>query len=270
MVVDMVADTHPMARKRIVVEASSDAPVERVGFGYRGSADDLLEATLYRPSVAHHRSPVPAVILVSGYPDPGFQARMGCVQPEMGSYVSWAELFAAAGMAAITYRNQRPEDAMALLRHVHDHARELDVDRSRIGLWACSGSVPNALGVLITAAPPRPRCAALCYGFVLDVDGHTTVAEAARTWGFAHPNAGRTPAHLPDVPLLLVRAGADETPGLNDALDRFIGAALAADRALRLVNVRGAPHAFDLLLDTIESHAAIRQVVDFLRAHLLA
>jgi hypothetical protein len=59
-------------------------------------------------------------------------------------------------------------------------------------------------------------------------------------------------------------------PGLNETIDRFVTAAVAQDRAVSLVNVAHAPHAFDLDLDSADSRAAIRQIVDFLFVQLSA
>ena len=65
----------------------------------------------------------------------------------------------------------------------------LGIDGNRMGLWACSGHVPNALSLL--ARPERTclKCAALCYGAMLDLDGSTVVADAAREYGFANPTS---------------------------------------------------------------------------------
>jgi dienelactone hydrolase len=207
-------------------------------------------------------------VIVTGYPDPGYIARMGCAQGDMAQYVSWAEHLAAAGFAVVAYRNERADDARALLRHVYDHADLLGVAADRLALFACSGSAPTALRLAMDPGT-RLRCAALCYGYLLDVGGADGVAAAARTWGFADAAAGRSVADLPgDTALLVVRAGADAMPDLNPSLDRFVAAALARDLPLTLVNVSGAPHAFDIERDDAGSRAAIAQIVAFFRAHL--
>ena len=70
--------------------------------------------------------------------------------------------------------------------------------------------------------------------------------------------------------LLLVRAGRDECPGLNQALDVFISRALGANLPLTVVNHPTGPHAFDLLDDTDKSREVIRVTLEFLRFHLTA
>lgn len=202
-----------------------------------------------------------AVVIVAGYPDPGFAKFLGGPFKDMGSSVSWARLIAASGMTAITYTNREPvADLAALLRHVREHASELGLDGQRIGVWASSGNVPLALSIL----PDSIRCAALFYGLTLDLDGSTAIADAAKQFGFANPGA-----ELPvDVPLFLVRAGQDQMPGLNDALDRFVAEALRRNAPLTLVNHPAAPHAFDLVEESEASRGIVRQALAFLQAHL--
>jgi acetyl esterase/lipase len=191
----------------------------------------------------------------------------------MESFVSWGRLVAASGMVAITYATGRePEaDVHAVLQYIRQNAASLGIDETRIGVWACSGHVPNALSVLMREDREGLRCAALLYGVTLDLDGATGVAEAARMFKFVTPCAGRSIEDLPrDLPLFLVRAGRDETPHLNEALDRFLARALEADLPFTLVNDATAPHAFDLMRDDETSREVIRQVLAFLRFHLLS
>ena len=188
---------------------------------------------------------------------------------ETGSYVSWARLTAASGLVAITYTNREPAtDADALLGFVREHAAELNLDGNSIGLWACSGNVPLALSVLMSDA--SLKCAALCYGFMLDSEGAEHVALAAREWGFVNPCAGRSIADLPrETPLFVARAGRDRMPHLNETIDGFAAAALAHNLPLTLVNHPTAPHAFDLFDDSETSREVIRAVLGFMRFHLL-
>ena len=102
----------------------------------------------------------------------------------------------------------------------------------------------------------------------VDLDGHSDVAAAQAQFGFAYPGKLELTA-LQRTPLLLVRAGRDEAPGLNAALDRFVQTALAASVPLTLVNYPEGPHAFDILDASSGSRAAIRQILAFLRARLL-
>ena len=222
---------------------------------------------LYYPPDAKGGEPRPAVIFVTGSPDAGFQARLGCRQKEMASYVSWSRLVAASGSVAITYTNQNPAaDARTLLEYIRENAASLGIDGQKIGIWSCSGNVPTALSLLMSETL---TCAVLCYGFMLDLDGGTAVAEAQKQWGFANPAAGRSVDDIPpDLPLLLVRAGRDEFAGLNDAIDRFVSHSLARNLPVTIVNHATGPHSFDLFDDSETSREVIRQILGFLRFQL--
>jgi dienelactone hydrolase len=253
-----------MTRKKVFYEIPGMGAVSvRGGVEYQAG----LTMDLYYPANSMG-TPVPAVLFVIGYPDAGAEAMLGCKFKEMESYISWARLVAASGVAAITYTNREPAaDLHAVLQHVRQNAASLGVDEKRIGLWAASGNVPLALDALMTE---HLTCAALCYGYMLDLDGSTGVAEASKQWGFVNPGAGKSVGDFPqDVPLFIMRAGQDQFPHLNETIDAFTGKALARNLPITVVNHPTAPHAFDLFDDTEASREVIRQILGFLRFHLL-
>lgn len=239
---------------------------------YQVTEAGALTMDIYYPPDAKGGARIPAVIIVAGYPDQGFQKALGCKFKEMGSSISWGRLTAASGMAAITYTNREPaSDFHALLQYVRGNAAQLGIDENRIGLWASSGNVPLALSALIEKAGDYLKCAVLCYGYMLDLEGGTGVADAARTFGFVNPCAGKTVDDLPrDTPLFIVRAGQDEMPRLNETLDRFVAGALACNLPITLANHAAAPHAFDLFYDSEATREIIRQILAFMRFHLLS
>ena len=250
----------------VVLRVPGDRTVDVTRDRAWGGAGRLFD--LYRPPDA--RRPLPAVVLVTGFADAGFRAVAGCAFKDTGPFSSWARLLAASGLAAVTYSNADPAaDAPAVLAYLRDHAAELGIDPGRFGLWACSGHAPTALAVLCRTPQPPIRCAALCYGYMLDPEGSTEVADQGRRFKFAVPDvtADQIPA---DVPLLVARAGADATPGVNASIDRF--ARYAESRALdvEVADHPTGPHAFDVLEDSDASRAVIRRVVEFLRDRLSA
>jgi acetyl esterase/lipase len=186
----------------------------------------------------------------------------------MASYVCWATLAAASGIVGITYENREPAaDARAVLDDVRRNAVSLGVDDQRLAIWSCSGNVPTALSVLMDDG--ALACAVLCYGYMLDLDGSTAVADAAKQFRFANPAAGKSIDDLPaNLPLFVARAGRDESVGLNEALDRFVAAALKRNLPITIVNHPHGPHAFDLVDDGEASRRIIRQILRFMREHL--
>jgi acetyl esterase/lipase len=227
---------------------------------------------VYYPPDSTSGARLPAVLFVTGLSDSGAERMVGCKLKEMGSYISWAELAAASGLVAITYTNADPAaDALEVLRYVRHHAAALDIDENRIGLWACSGNVPTALSMLMQEAHDYLKCAVLCYGYTLDLNGFTGVADAARQFGFVNPCAGKSVADLPrEVPLFIARAGLDQMPGLNEALDDFVLKALACNLPITFVNHSTGPHAFDLFDNSEFSREIIRRILRFMQCHLVA
>jgi len=261
---------HPITKQPVVYRIEGmDRVTVRRDVEYRRTSAGALTLDLYDPPDAKPEELLPAVIFITGFTDAGFQSRLGCMQKEMASYISWARLTAASGLVAITYTNGEPaSDALAVLRYVRQNARSLGIDGDAIGVWACSGNVPTALSILMQEPS---RCAVLCYGFMLDLDGSTGIADAQKQWGFANPSAGKSVDDLPhDLPLLIVRAGKDEFPHLNEMIDRFTAKALARNLPVTLVNHASGPHSFDLFDDSERSREIVRQVLAFMRARLLA
>jgi hypothetical protein len=273
---DAAADHISRTRVVYVIPGMERATI-RKDIVYRRDDAGSLTMDVYRPAEAPEDAPLPAVVLVAGYSDIGYAKMLGCTFKDMAMSVSWAQLIAASGMVAIAYTNREPAaDLEALLGHVRQNGAALGIDERRLGVWACSGNVPLALSVLLreSAGLPGPEgagllCGALLYGFMLDLDGATGVAEAAQTFRFANPNAGRSLEDLPaDVPIFVVRAGREQFPNLNDSIDRFFARALTLNRPITLVNHATGPHAFDLLDDSETSRRIIRQVLDFLQDQL--
>jgi len=237
---------------------------ERYGHG----DSDALTMDLYYPADSRPGTRLPAIVIVTGFPGAGVEKVFGCTFKDMGSTTSWARLIAASGMIAIAYTNRDPlADVQALLDHVRRHASALDIDENRIGVWASSGNVPLALGLLMQAPL---KCAVLCYGYTLDAGGSTGIGDAAKAWGFVNPAAGKAVGDLPrDLPLFIARAGLDTFAHLNEMLDRFVSDAVARNLPLTFANHPTGPHAFDLFDDSDRSRHIIEAILSFLRFSLL-
>jgi dienelactone hydrolase len=261
-----------ITKKRVVyrIPGMDDVTIRR-DVEYQRTGTGALTLDLYAPPGVESGARLPAVVFVSGYSDPGFQKMLGCRLKEMESCVSWGQLTAASGLAAITYSTIEPAtDIHALLQYLGQNAAALGIDENRIGVWACSGNVPNALAMLMQQGQVEVKCAVLCYGLMLDLADSTNVAEAARLFGFVNPGAGKAVSDLPpNLPLFIVRAGQDN-PQLNETIDRFLAGALACNLPVTFVNHATAPHAFEVLDDSAASHEVIRQILAFMRHHLLA
>jgi acetyl esterase/lipase len=195
----------------------------------------------------------------------------------LGQYVSWAELLASNGIAAVTFNHRSSRratrmhdvasDIDAALDYVAAKAEEWNLDAARLGLWSCSMGVPFAL----RAAFKRPsslRCVAALYGpmeLMPNADaGEPGAEETLREFSpLHHLRAGR---ELP--PLLLARAGRDHIPLLNESIDAFVVSALEQNREIDILNHPAGEHGFDVRNDCRRSREVIEATVTFYRRHL--
>jgi hypothetical protein len=239
---------HEVTTRRVLYEIPEMRSVHVREGEFTGADGKPLPLVVYSPvrlKPDPHTDRVPVVILLAGYPDPGFEQRLGCRFMDMEWTISMAQLIAASGIAAITHSNRDPKaDAQALIDYVTTHGAEIGVDGTRLGIWVTSGHAPVAMTVLSKVA-----CAVLNNPFI-------------------PPDfASLPPRHRP---LFIVRSGRDETPGLNAALDPFIHAALTANEPVTIVNLAEAPHSYDLFHDTDETRHVLQQGLAFLRLYLAA
>jgi len=236
---------------------------------YTQAENGPLTLDVYSPARRAPSVALPAIVLVAGYSDAGYDKQLGCRFKDMAVCTSWARLVASFGMVAVTYGNLLPTaDLDTVLRYVREHAPELGIDGDRLALWSMSGNGPLALSALARAPRGSFRCAVFSCAYLVDLDGATHVADAATQWGFTNPG-GFGAEDLPaDLPILIARAGQEQDPGLNHAIDRFVAAMLAANRPITCVNFAAAPHAFELFHDTLETREVMRQMIRFARFHL--
>lgn len=252
--------SNPLFTAKLVLKRKFDGSIESdLPYGPHGQPMDI-----YRPRQAS--TALPAVIIVPGYRDSGFQQISGMSLRDLGVSRSLARLLTSMNLVAVTYSPEEPfKDGLDLLETLRREGESLGIDATRLGLWACSGNVPTALGLLQQA--DDLRCAVLCYGFMLDLAAGTAVAEAAAQFRFANPPAAEQFVR-PQLPVLLVRAGLDQFAGVNASLDAFVTEALRRNCRLSLRNFAAGVHAFDILDDSAESCRVIEEELAFLQHHL--
>jgi hypothetical protein len=263
---ERAAKLQEIARKKVVylLPGMESCPVRRdIPFRQAGDQTPPLMDIYYPPAIATGTA-VPVVVNAFGFPDPLSQIRA------YGPMTSWARLIAASGMAAVLYGTITPaDDIHTVLDYLRRNATSLDLDERRIGLFATSGSVAVALAALMRDGDLR--CAVLLSGYTFDVPGSTVFADASREYGYVYATEGRSINELPaDVPLLVVRAGLDQFPGVNAGLDQFAANALALNLPLTFVNHATGLHGFEYDEDSVASRGIVQHVLAFLRLHTFA
>jgi acetyl esterase/lipase len=247
----------------------ADQVVATTGVEYARTESGPLTLDVYVPARRPASAALPAIVLVAGYSDSGYQTITGCRFKDMAMSTGWAKLVASFGMIAVTYGNARPaEDLDAMLRYLREHATELGIDADRLALWGLSGNGALALATLAGSPAGSFRCAVFSCAYLADLDGATDVAVAARQWRFTYPDGFRVENVPADLPVFIARAGQEQDPGLNRAVDRLVAAMLAANRPVTCANFAAAPHGFELFHDTLETREMIRQMMRFARFHL--
>lgn len=239
---------HEIATRRVLYEIAGMQSIQPREFTFTGADGESLPGRIYSTNRARG-----VVVIIEGYPDPGFVQHVGCRFMDMQWSISLAQLIAASGLAAITYANRQPAaDALTLFDHLTTNSSRLGIDGSRLALWATSGHGPVAISLL-----SRVSCAVLSNP-ITDV----RLREDAST--FAPGASADRSARQAEIPIFVVRSGKDETPGLNASLDRFIANALAENRPITVVNHAAAPHSFELNHDSSTTRQIIRQALEFL------
>lgn len=232
---------------------------------YSGVNDPMARMDVYVPPDLKEGERRPIVVFVHG----GVPASLPV--KDMGAYRSWGRLIAAHGMVAVTFTHRlrwplsQLHEAASDVRAAIDFARErsskfnADPERMCIAVFSAGGPLAT---VALQDRRDYVRCQLAIYPLV-DVQGFG-VADQAK---FALETYVGDPAF---TPLFVARAGRDAIPTLNERLDRFIGAAIAANAPITIVNHPNGAHGFDVENDDERSREIIRAAIAFMQAHLLA
>ena len=218
----------------------------------------------------------PVVVFIHGGVGPEYKPK------DWGMFQSWGRLVAAAGMVAVmfTHRFSPPpqlllveaaSDLSAALQYLRSNAESFQADGDRLAVcaWSSGGEL---LTPVLRERPVFVRCLVAFYA-LLDVQQYAPPGDAA---ALPYLKAFSAIASLPEdasdlMPMLVVRAGRDDIPTLNDALDRFVARALAANAPITVMNHPTGGHGFDSFDnkgDEERSKQIIRSSIEFMRTHL--
>jgi acetyl esterase/lipase len=222
----------------------------------------------------HERRPV--VVFIHGGAGPEHRPK------DWGMFQSWGRLVAAAGMVAVmfTHRFSPPpnlqlveaaSDLSAALQFLRSNAESFQADGDCVGVcaWSSGGEL---LTPLLVERPVFVRCLVAFYA-LLDVQQYAPPGNEA---ALKYLKAFSAIAALPEdastlMPMLIVRAGRDDIPTLNDALDRFVARALAANAPITVTNHPAGGHGFDSFDNKGDEECSkqiVRSSIEFMRTHL--
>lgn len=242
---------------------------------YRNVGNTPLTMDVYFPPNIEADARLPVVIFVMGFSDSAASRLVGSPLKDSGPYLSWGRLTAASGLIATTYQTQQADDLGALVEYIRQNAVSLNVDADRVGIWACSGNVPAAISFVMQDGRDYIKFAVLYYGFMLTPDN-----ELREQVNGQCASLGCYAAELEDVkylrndlPLLIVRAGLERYPYLNESIDHFVRVATEGGATLALVDHAEGIHGFDITeFWTTAPHERsgeiVRQTLEFMRSNL--
>ena len=230
-----------------------------------------LKADIYVPSHGDKSNTFPVVIIVINYPDSAFNKWFGRNGKDLQMCVSWAELIAASGMAAVTYQTQfSHSETDSLIYFLKKNAQDYHIDMSNL---CVIGASANTLGAqsLMQQDDFNIKCAVLNYGILLTPDQkyYTEIESAANMLGFYFSDLRKISRIPENIPMLVTRAGKDRFQLVNDSTDYFVAEAMRSNAQLTFINYSDGQHDFDVLDDTEISKLIIRQTVDFVKTHLI-
>ena len=213
--------------------------VIKQGIEFKKVNDTSLNLDIYYPPGFNKRSNLPVVIFNNG---------VGVLNiPEWRVYKDWAKLMAAHGMVAVNYQS-RPghslPDSEALIDYLVEHARELNIDPDRIGIWTCSANARVGMRLAHKSRPKNIRALVVYYG------GPDSLGQLRQ-----------------DLPTLIVRAGLDAQI-INMSIENFVAESFRQDTRLEVINFLEGIHAFDIFTNTGESKDIIRRTIQFVKNHL--
>lgn len=229
-----------------------------------------LKADIYLPPEDQDNEFYPLVILVNDYPDSRINYYWGRDQKDMELFVSWGELIAASGIAAVTYQTEfSHSETDSLISFLNKNAKKYKIDMNRICVFGASANTLAAQSLMENADYPI-KCAIYYYGILLTPDQKffakiDTVANSVRFyWSDLRPITS-----IPlNIPILVTQAGKDIHQIVTETTDHFVSEAIKSKVPLTYIYYPEGQHDFDILDNTQTSKLIIRQTIDFLKTHL--
>ena len=239
---------------------------------YQDIGGSPLKMDIYYPPDFDFKSKIPAVIIVLGYPDVAGKKLLGSEFKNYIQLVSWCKIISASGMAGIVYESVNPEkDIIALSNYLKTNEDEVKIDINKIGAWTCSAHTPTTISYILNGADNIFKCAVVYYGFFLTNDFKylPQIDTLSQNMGFKTPRLSEPTVWRKDVPIMIVRAGKDNVPYINQTLSSFYDQALSQDLSITLINYQNGVHGFDAALDNETTRQIIKTTLEFWKLYLM-
>ena len=233
---------------------------------YLKNSDSALKMDIYYPPNFDFKTKLPAIIIVYGLPNDVQITLAGEQLRKWSWHVSWCKIFAASGIAAIAYETVDPvNDIVSLAKYIHSNEDKLMIDTDNIGAFAFSGHTPTAISNILNPAFDIFKCAAIYYGFFLtqDFEFLPQVDSISQIMRFETPRLPDPRYWRKNVPILIVRAGLDNVPFLNQSVQHFYLKAIDHNLPITLINYPTGSHGFEVYDDNDTTRFIIQSTLDF-------
>lgn len=248
----------------------NDAVVKK-DIPYQEIAGSTLNMDIYYPPDFDFQSKIPAIIFILGYPDVAGKKLLGSEFKNHVYFTSWCRIIAASGMAAIVYESMNPEkDIIAISHYLRTNKDKLNIDIESIGAWTVSAHTPTAISYILDGADNIFKCLVVYYGFFLTNDFKylPQIDTLSQNMGFSTPRLSEPSNWKSDVPIMIVRAGKDNVPYINQTLASFYDKAISLDLSITLINYQNGVHGFDFALDNETTRQIIKTTLEFWKFNL--
>ena len=238
---------------------------------YQDISGPTLKMDIYYPPDFDFQRKIPAIIIVLGYPDLAGKKLLGIEFKNYIQFVSWCKIISASGMAAIVYQSNDPEqDILSLSNYLKTNEDKLKIDNSKIGAYTCSAHTPTTISTILNGSGSIFKCAVVYYGFFLTNDFKylPQIDTLSQKMGFKTPRLSEPSTWKKDVPVLVVRAGKDNVPYINQTLASFYEKALNQNLPITLINYSNGVHGFDAYTDTEATRQIIKNTLEFWKFNL--
>ena len=238
---------------------------------YLNNSISIRKMDIYYPPKFDFNKKIPAIVFISGASDSSMVKLVSSPFRKYSQYTSWCKLVAASGMAAIVYETfDSKNDLISLTEYLISDQQNLSIERNNIGAFVCSGHTPTAAAYLLNSSSIF-NCAVLYYGFFLTQDGEnlSTIESMFKQMGFQKPPILPDPTNWKkDVPLLIVRAGQDNVPNLNQSMQSFLNHAIKYNMPITLFNYPNGPHGFEVYTNNETTIQIIENTLEFWKVNL--
>ena len=238
---------------------------------YQDISGSTLKMDIYYPPDFNFQRKIPAVIIVLGYPDVAGKKLLGIEFKNYIQFVSWCRIISASGMAGIVYESINPEkDIITLSNYLKTNEDKLKIDINKVGAWTCSAHTPTTISYILNGSDNIFKCAVVYYGFFLTNDFKylPQIDTLSQNMGFKTPRLYEPITWKKDVPIMIIRAGKDNVPYINQTLSIFYEKALNQDLPITLINYQNGVHGFDAALDNETTRQIIKNTIEFWKFNL--